>query len=92
MLSFIRDSWLMPSDPPGKLPVPQRYGDAYLGWPIAPVRRQHPIRSTFLDPRADDKHGAIYHEGIDIAVPTISLSAAPPAAGRTGSTRSRGAS
>jgi hypothetical protein len=68
MLSFIRDSWLMPSDPPGKLPVPQRYGDAYLGWPIAPVRRQHPIRSTFLDPRADDKHGAIYHEGIDIAV------------------------
>jgi hypothetical protein len=32
------------------------------------VRRQHPIRATFLDPRADNKLGAIYHEGVDIAV------------------------
>jgi hypothetical protein len=58
----------MPSDPPGKLPLPQQYGDDYFGWPVAPVGRQHPIRSTFLDPRADDRRGAIYHEGIDIAV------------------------
>jgi hypothetical protein len=54
--------------PPGKLPVPQTYNDAYHGWPVAPVARQHPIRSTFLDPRADNKRGAVYHEGIDIAV------------------------
>lgn len=58
----------MPSVPPGKLEVPQRYDDHYFGWPVAPVRQQHPIRSSFLDPRADDKHGAIYHMGVDIAV------------------------
>jgi hypothetical protein len=58
----------MPSVPPGKLSVAQTYNDNYFGWPVAPVRRQHPIRSTFLDPRADDRRGAIYHQGIDIAV------------------------
>jgi murein DD-endopeptidase MepM/ murein hydrolase activator NlpD len=58
----------VPSVPPGKLVLPQHYNDDYFGWPVAPVRRQHPIRSTFLDPRADDSHGAIYHMGIDIAV------------------------
>jgi hypothetical protein len=58
----------VPSNPPGRLPVPQHYDDNYFGWPVAPVRRQHPIRSTFLDPRADNRRGAVYHEGIDIAV------------------------
>jgi hypothetical protein len=58
----------MPSPPPGKLTLAQQYNDDYSGWPVAPVHRQHPIRSTFLDPRADNRRGAIYHEGIDIAV------------------------
>jgi hypothetical protein len=58
----------VPSVPPGKLPHPQTYNDAYRGWPVAPVDRQHPVRSTFLDPRADDRRGAVYHEGIDISV------------------------
>src|SRR5256885_889629 len=58
----------VPSDPPGKLTAAQRYNDDYFGWPVAPVQRQHPIRSTLLDPRADDRHGAIYHQGVDIAV------------------------
>jgi hypothetical protein len=57
-----------PLGPPGKLGIPQHYADDYLGWPVAPVNRQHPVRSTFLDPRADDRRGAIYHQGIDIAV------------------------
>jgi hypothetical protein len=76
-------------DPPGKLTVAQRYDDTYFGWPVAPVRRQHPIRSTFLDPRADDRHGAIYHEGVDIAVNDELRERGAPRGVRIGSTRSR---
>ena len=34
----------------------------------APHDRQHPIRGSFLDPRPDPELGAIYHDGIDVAV------------------------
>lgn len=53
---------------PGKLNAFQSYNDTYRGWPVTPVRRQHPIRGSFLDPRPDPRRGAIYHEGVDIAV------------------------
>jgi hypothetical protein len=53
---------------PGKLDVPQVYNDAFRGWPVRPQNRQHPIRGSFLDPRPDPQRGAIYHEGVDIAV------------------------
>jgi hypothetical protein len=53
---------------PGKLTAFQSYNDQYRGWPIAPVKRQHPIRGSFLDPRPDPRLGAIYHDGVDIAV------------------------
>jgi hypothetical protein len=52
----------------GQLEVTQRYADAWRGWPVAPVNRQHPIRGGFLDPRPDPTLGAIYHDGIDIGV------------------------
>ena len=43
----------------------RRYADDYRGWPVAPRTRQHPVRGSFLDPRA----GALgYHHGIDISV------------------------
>jgi hypothetical protein len=29
---------------------------------------QHPVRGSFLDPRPDPRLGAIYHDGIDVAV------------------------
>jgi hypothetical protein len=32
------------------------------------VTKQHPIRGSFLDPRPDPQLGAIYHDGVDIAV------------------------
>ena len=35
---------------------------------MSPRDRQHPIRGSFLDPRPDPKRGAIYHDGVDIAV------------------------
>jgi murein DD-endopeptidase MepM/ murein hydrolase activator NlpD len=35
---------------------------------VLPLHRQHPIRGAFLDPRAHDRLGAVYHNGIDIAV------------------------
>ena len=44
------------------------YADEWRGWPLAPVDRQHPIRGSFLDPRPDPRLGAVYHDGIDIAV------------------------
>jgi hypothetical protein len=53
---------------PGKLEVPQVYNDAFRGWPVRPQHRQHPIRGSFLDPRPDPERGAIYHDGVDIAV------------------------
>jgi hypothetical protein len=53
---------------PGQLDVEQTYNDDYRGWPVRPRNRQHPIRGSFLDPRPDPRKGAIYHEGVDIAV------------------------
>ena len=35
---------------------------------MLPLHRQHPIRGAFLDPRAHDQLGAVYHDGVDIAV------------------------
>ena len=56
------------SPTPGKLQVEQVYNDTFRGWPVSPRNRQHPIRGSFLDPRPDRERGAIYHNGIDIAV------------------------
>ena len=53
---------------PGRLEAFQSYNDSYRGWPVLPLKRQHPIRGSFLDPRPDRRRGAIYHEGVDIAV------------------------
>jgi hypothetical protein len=56
---------------PGSLITKWSYNDAWIGWPIAPVHKQHPIRSSFLDPRPGTlRHGgeAAYHIGIDITV------------------------
>ena len=53
---------------PGKLDVAQVYNDSWRGWPVKPLHRQHPIRGSFLDPRPDPELGAIYHDGIDVAV------------------------
>ena len=56
---------------PGALPrgFLYQYTDTYHGWPIAPVHAQHPVRSSFLDPRGLDENGlAGYHFGIDISV------------------------
>jgi len=53
---------------PGKLELPQTYNDTWRGWPVSPRDRQHPIRGSFLDPRPDPELGAVYHDGVDIAV------------------------
>jgi hypothetical protein len=53
---------------PGKLEFEQTYNDSYRGWPVRPRNRQHPIRGSFLDPRPDPSRGAVYHDGVDIAV------------------------
>jgi hypothetical protein len=56
---------------PGSLITKWSYDDAWIGWPIAPVHEQHPIRSSFLDPRPGTlRQGgeAAYHTGIDITV------------------------
>jgi hypothetical protein len=53
---------------PGRLDVQQTYNDAWRGWPVQPLHRPHPIRGSFLDPRPDPELGAIYHDGVDIAV------------------------
>jgi hypothetical protein len=59
---------MAPQRIPGRLEAFQSYNDSYSGWPVIPVKRQHPIRGSFLDPRPDRRRGAIYHEGVDIAV------------------------
>jgi hypothetical protein len=53
---------------PGKLDLVQVYNDPFRGWPVRPQNRQHPIRGSFPDPRPDPDRGAIYHDGIDVAV------------------------
>jgi O-antigen ligase len=56
---------------PGSLTQRWSYNDAWTGWPVAPVHRQHPIRSSFLDPRPGTlRRGgeAAYHFGIDVTV------------------------
>ena len=53
---------------PGQLDIAQVYNDSWRGWPVRPHNRQHPIRGSFLDPRPDPERGAIYHDGIDVAV------------------------
>jgi hypothetical protein len=53
---------------PGKLDIAQVYNDSWRGWPVRPHDLQHPIRGSFLDPRPDPELGAIYHDGIDVAV------------------------
>jgi hypothetical protein len=58
----------VPQRIPGKLDLPQVYNDAFRGWPVKPLDRQHPVRGSFLDPRPDPDRGAIYHDGVDVAV------------------------
>ena len=58
----------MPQRIPGKLDIAQVYNDSWRGWPVRPHDRQHPVRGSFLDPRPDSKLGAVYHEGVDVAV------------------------
>jgi hypothetical protein len=58
----------VPQGIPGKLDLAQGYNDTWRGWPVRPHHRQHPIRGSFLDPRPDPQLGAVYHDGIDIAV------------------------
>jgi hypothetical protein len=58
----------VPERIPGKLDALQSYNDAWRGWPVLPLTRQHPIRGSFLDPRPDPRRGAVYHEGVDVAV------------------------
>ena len=58
----------MPQRIPGKLDLAPVYNDPWRGWPVKPLHRQHPIRGSFLDPRPDPVLGAIYHDGIDVAV------------------------
>src|SRR5438270_2999224 len=56
---------------PGSLTQRWSYDDAWTGWPVAPVHRQHSIRSSFLDPRPGTlRRGgeAAYHFGIDVTV------------------------
>jgi hypothetical protein len=69
-------------DVPGRLETTQIYNDEWRGWPILPLHRQHPIRGSFLDPRAHDQLGAVYHDGVDIAVRDDRPDRAAPA-GRT---------
>jgi hypothetical protein len=58
----------VPQRIPGKLDLPQVYNDAWRGWPVRPHEQQHPVRGSFLDPRPDPERGAIYHDGVDVAV------------------------
>jgi hypothetical protein len=58
----------VPQRVPGKLDVAQGYNDSWRGWPVRPHDMQHPVRGSFLDPRPDPQLGAIYHDGIDVAV------------------------
>jgi hypothetical protein len=58
----------LPERVPGQLVAAQTYNDAWRGWPVLPLHRPHPIRGSFLDPRPDPELGAVYHDGVDIAV------------------------
>jgi tetratricopeptide (TPR) repeat protein len=56
---------------PGSLTQRWSYNDAWTGWPVAPVHRQHAIRGSFLDPRPGTLRrggAAAYHFGVDITV------------------------
>ncbi len=53
---------------PGRLEVSPTYNDRWRGWPVRPHDQQHPIRGSFLDPRPDPERGAVYHDGVDVAV------------------------
>jgi hypothetical protein len=53
---------------PGELEVAKRYNDGWRGWPVLPLHQPHPIRASFLDPRPDPELGAVYHDGLDVAV------------------------
>jgi hypothetical protein len=56
---------------PGSLTQRWSYDDAWTGWPVAPLHRQHAIRGSFLDPRAGTlRRGGepAYHFGIDVTV------------------------
>jgi O-antigen ligase len=56
---------------PGSLTQRWSYDDSWIGWPVTPVYREHPIRSSFLDPRPGTLRTggeAAYHFGIDILV------------------------
>jgi O-antigen ligase len=56
---------------PGSLTQRFRYDDAWTGWPVTPLHRQHPIHGSFLDPRTGTLRAggdAAYHFGIDVAV------------------------
>jgi hypothetical protein len=48
---------------PGAQGVQYVYNDYWRGWPVSPLDQQHPIRSSFLDPRPGG-----YHIGVDINV------------------------
>ena len=62
---------------PGGLEHTYAYADAWRGWPVAPVHRQHPIRGSLDDPRPSG-----YHIGLDISVRDDLPEAGAPA-GRT---------
>jgi hypothetical protein len=53
---------------PGQLEAAQTYNDGWRGWPVRPHDQPHPIRGSFLDPRPDPELGAVYHDGVDVAV------------------------
>ena len=54
---------------PGQLQIAQMYNDSWRGWPVqAASHRQHPIRGSFLDPRPEPELGAVFHDGVDVAV------------------------
>jgi hypothetical protein len=67
---------------PGKLQALQSYNDGWRGWPVVPLKQQHPIRGSFLDPRPGPTLGAVYHTGVDVAVRDDRPEAGAPA-GRT---------
>lgn len=54
--------------PPGGLTSqPSGFNDNFRGWPLFPLHQQHPLRSSFLDPREPGRSRE-YHAGIDIGV------------------------